>query len=67
MFIFLARANMRTDADFLRELLIDWKIPFDDHETGRRIAVASLIKDKNDKILALETELKACRINPADI
>lgn len=58
---------MKTDANFLREILIDWRFGFDDTEVGRRIAVATLIKEKNDRILDLESQLRACRISPSDI
>lgn len=49
---------MNSDTDFLRELLTDWKVPFDDHCQGRRIAVACLIKDKHDEIEALKARVK---------
>lgn len=65
---------MNDDAKFLRELLIDWKVPFDDHDFGRRLGVAQLISDKHDeigilkiRIKELENQLKGVYIPVSDI
>lgn len=65
---------MNDDAKFLVELLTDWKVPFDNHDFGRRFAVAQLISDKHDeigilkvRIKELENQLKGVYIPVSDI
>lgn len=47
---------MNTDADFLRELLAEWKVPFQDTLFERRVAVAAFIEGKNNEINRLKEE-----------
>lgn len=46
------------DTEWLREMLADYRIPYDDHPVGRRLALNGYIHDLRDKLAKLAEELR---------